>query len=62
MAAKLKKGDQVVVLSGRPARTQYVLDVDLGAERDLDILFTPEVGEMLSALRDQIKIAQGRAS
>ncbi|MEL7465210.1 MAG: ABC transporter ATP-binding protein [Pseudomonadota bacterium] len=55
-------GDQIVVLSGRPARTQYVLDVDLPADRDLDILFTPEVGAMLHDLRDQIKIAQGRGS
>ncbi|MGZ9810666.1 ABC transporter ATP-binding protein [Pseudoroseicyclus sp. H15] len=54
-------GDQVVVLSGRPARTQYVLNVDLPAERPLDILFTPKVGDMLHILRDQIKIAQGRA-
>ena len=54
-------GDQVVVLSGRPARTQYVMDVDLPADRTLDILYTPQVGEMLATLRDQIKIAQGRA-
>ncbi|RED12746.1 ABC transporter ATP-binding protein [Pontivivens insulae] len=53
-------GDQVVVLSGRPARTQYVLDVTLPADRPLDILYTQEVGEMLHVLRDQIKIAQGR--
>ncbi|MEL6768568.1 MAG: ABC transporter ATP-binding protein [Pseudomonadota bacterium] len=53
-------GDQVVVLSGRPARTQRVVEVDLPADRSLDILFTPEVGQMLHTLRDEIKIAQGR--
>ncbi|SOC10914.1 ABC transporter ATP-binding protein [Rhodobacter maris] len=53
-------GDQVVVLSGRPARTQYVLDVDLPADRRIDILYEPKAGEMLHLLRDQIRIAQGR--
>ncbi|PYE83954.1 ABC transporter ATP-binding protein [Pseudoroseicyclus aestuarii] len=53
-------GDQVVVLSGRPARTQYVLDVDLPADREIDILYQPKAGEMLHLLRDQIRIAQGR--
>ncbi|QFU08286.1 Bicarbonate transport ATP-binding protein CmpD [Rhodobacteraceae bacterium THAF1] len=53
-------GDQVIVLSGRPARTQYVLDVDLPADRDLDVLYTEKTGKMLHILRDQIKIAQGR--
>lgn len=53
-------GDQVIVLSGRPARTQYVLDVDLPADRTLDILFDPKAQDMLHLLRDQIRIAQGR--
>nr|WP_252730924.1 ABC transporter ATP-binding protein [Pacificibacter marinus] len=53
-------GDQVIVLSGRPARTQYVMDVDLPADRTLDALFTPKAADMLHILRDQIKIAQGR--
>ena len=53
-------GDQVVVLSGRPAKTQYILDVDLPADRDVDILYTPKAADMLHILRDQIKIAQGR--
>ena len=52
--------DQVVVLSGRPAKTQYILDVDLPADRDVDILYTPKAADMLHILRDQIKIAQGR--
>ncbi len=55
-------GDQVFVLSGRPARTQYLMPVDLPDDRTLDILYTPEVADMLHILRDQIKIAQGRAA
>ena len=54
--------DQVVVLSGRPARTQYVMDVHLGADRDLEHLYTPESADALNILRHQIQIAQGRAS
>ena len=53
--------DQVVVLSGRPARTQYALDVPNVGPRDLDHLYTPEAAEMLAILRHQIEIAQGRA-
>lgn len=53
-------GDQVVVLSGRPARTQHRLNVDLPADRTLDCLYTPQVAAMLATLRDQIQIAQGR--
>ncbi|GGD40194.1 ABC transporter ATP-binding protein [Sinisalibacter lacisalsi] len=53
--------DQVVVLSGRPARTQYLLDVPDTGPRDLDHLYTPEAAEMLAILRHQIEIAQGRA-
>lgn len=53
-------GDQVIVLSGRPAHTQYVMPIDLPEDRTLDILYTPEVADMLHVLRDQIKIAQGR--
>jgi len=53
--------DQVVVLSGRPARTQYVLDVPDTGPRDLDHLYTPEAAEMLAILRHQIEVAQGRA-
>lgn len=52
--------DQVVVLSGRPARTQYVLPVPDNGPRDLDHLYTPEAAEMLAILRHQIEIAQGR--
>ncbi|MBN7785628.1 ABC transporter ATP-binding protein [Ponticoccus gilvus] len=54
--------DQVVVLSQRPARTQYVLDVPDTGPRDLEHLYTPEAAEMLNILRHQIQVAQGRAA
>ena len=53
--------DQVIVLSGRPAVTQYTMEVPWKGERDLDLLYTPEGAEMLGELRHQIQIAQGRA-
>ncbi|MCE6960005.1 ABC transporter ATP-binding protein [Cereibacter sphaeroides] len=53
-------GDQVIVLSGRPAHTQFILNVGLPADRRIDVLYTPEATEMLHLLRDQIRIAQGR--
>ncbi len=52
--------DQVVVLSGRPAHTQFVLDVPTTGPRDLEHLYTPEASEMLAVLRHQIEIAQHR--
>ncbi len=54
--------DEVVVLSGRPARTQYRMDTRLDGRTDIDLLYTPEVATMLGTLRDQIKIAQGRSA
>ena len=53
-------GDQVVVLSGRPATTQYVMDIPLPGPRPLDMIYTPESVERLAVLRKQIQIAQGR--
>ncbi len=53
--------DEVIVLSGRPAHTQYRLTVPDTGPRDLDHLYTPEAAEMLNVLRHQIEIAQGRA-
>ncbi|MEL6948351.1 MAG: ABC transporter ATP-binding protein [Pseudomonadota bacterium] len=52
--------DQVVVLSGRPATAQYVLDVDLGDKRELEDLYSQKSVDMLAQLRAQIQIAQGR--
>lgn len=53
-------GDQVIVLSGRPARTQYVMDIPRTGTPSLDDLYTPEAAERLAILRHQIEIAQGR--
>ncbi|QFT34580.1 ABC transporter ATP-binding protein [Roseibium porphyridii] len=53
-------GDQVVVLSGRPARTQYVMTIDRSAPANLEELYTAEAAERLTILRHQIEIAQGR--
>ena len=53
--------DQVIVLSDRPAFTQYTMEVPWKGERDLDLLYTAEGAEMLGELRDQIQIAQGRS-
>ena len=52
--------DVVIVLSGRPAFTQYTMEVPWKGERNLDQLYTPEATEMLGELRHQIQIAQGR--
>jgi NitT/TauT family transport system ATP-binding protein len=53
--------DQVVVLSGRPAKTQFVLDIPDTGVRTLDHLYTPQAAAMLNTLRHQIEVAQGRA-
>ena len=50
--------DQVIVLSGRPATTQYILDIPNKGRRSLDDLYSPETIEMLNDLRHQIKVAQ----
>ena len=53
--------DQVVVMSGRPAKTQYVLDLPVRGARSIETLYTPEAAEMLKILRHEIEVAQGRA-
>ncbi|MEM7462521.1 MAG: ABC transporter ATP-binding protein [Pseudomonadota bacterium] len=55
-------GDQVIVLSGRPATRQYILDVAFPGPRVIDGLFATECVNMLHTLRDQIRIAQGRTT
>ena len=54
--------DQVVVMSGRPAKTQYVLDLPVKGHRSIETLYTPQAANMLKVLRHQIEIAQGRTS
>jgi len=53
--------DNIVVLSGRPARSQYVLANRLPADRTLEDLYSQTATDMLAVLRHQIQIAQGRA-
>ena len=54
--------DEVIVLSGRPATTQYVMDVKLAGRTDIDVLYTQEASDMLHTLRSEIEIAQGRVA
>jgi NitT/TauT family transport system ATP-binding protein len=54
--------DQVLVMSGRPAHAQFVLNVDLPGPRTLDDLYGPKAVSMLATLRHQIQVAQGRAT
>ena len=53
--------DQVVVLSGRPAKTQFVLEVPLGRNRTIEDLFDPKIIHILRELRYQIQLAQEQA-
>lgn len=53
--------DRIVVLSARPARVQHVVDVGLGRDREIEMLYQPDAVAMLADLRHQIQIAQGRA-
>ena len=53
--------DQIVVLSNRPARVQQTVNVDLGRDRAIDLLYEPQAVAMLANLRRQIEIGQGRA-
>ena len=52
--------DQVVVLSGRPATTQYVMDIPMPSPRPINMLYEPDAVEKLARLRREIEIAQGR--
>ena len=52
--------DQVVVLSGRPAHAQHILQVDLKGKRSLEDLYSKKAVDMLAVLRHQIQLAQGR--
>ena len=52
--------DRTVVFSARPARTQRVVEIDLGGHRSLDDLYAPRAVELLAELRREIQTAQGR--
>ena len=53
-------GDEVLVLSGRPATLQFKLEVCLGENRELDDLYTNQTTDSLAILRKQIEIAQNK--
>jgi len=53
--------DSIVVMSGRPARSQFVMPNALPRDRTLDDLYGPTGTAMLATLRHQIQVAQGRA-
>jgi len=53
--------DNIVVLSGRPATSQYVLANRLPRDRTLEDMYGPIATDMLATLRHQIQVAQGRA-
>lgn len=53
-------GDEVIVMSSRPAGVQYQLPVSLPKDRRIDTLYEPEAVKLLATLRQQIEIAQGR--
>ena len=51
--------DEVIVLSGRPARSQYLMSVEFPKKRSLEDLYTQKASDMSAILREQIKVAQG---
>ena len=50
--------DEVIVLSGRPAKVQFRQKLTQQGARSLDQLYTREANETLLVLREQIKIAR----
>lgn len=54
-------GDRVVVMSPRPGRIDAVVDVALPRPRDLDVMGSPEFGDLTTRLRHLLNV-QGVAS
>lgn len=50
--------DEIFVMSQRPANIKYSVEVDLGARRELDDLYAPNVTTLLASLRSQIGITK----
>ena len=50
--------DEVLVLSGRPAKLQYKLKVDLSKNRKIEDLYSAKSSRTLGILRKQIEIGQ----
>ena len=52
--------DEILVLTGRPAKVQYKLKVPLGENRKIEDLYSTKIGKTLAMLRKQIEIGQTR--
>ena len=52
--------DEILVLTGRPAKVQYKLKVPLGENRKIEDLYSTKIGKTLAMLRKQIEIGQAR--
>ncbi len=50
--------DEVIVLSGRPAKNQFSVKTEKESNDNLDQLYTPHANELLNILREQIGIAR----
>ena len=52
--------DQVIVLSGRPARFQCIVESDFKKNKTISDLYSLKVTKLLATLRQQIEIAQSK--
>ena len=52
--------DQVIVLSGRPARFQCIVESDFKKNKTISDLYSSKVTKLLATLRQQIEIAQSK--
>ena len=52
--------DEILVLTGRPAKVQYKLKVPLGENRKIEDLYTAKISKTLAMLRKQIGVGQTR--
>ena len=50
--------DEVLVLSGRPAKVQFKLEVDLPKKRKINDLYSQKTSHSLATLRKEIELAQ----
>ncbi len=52
--------DEIIVLTGRPAKVQYKLEVALGKHRKIEDLYSTKTAKTIAMLRKQIEIGQAR--
>ena len=52
--------DEILVLTGRPAKVQHKLKVPLGENRTIEDLYSAQISKTLAMLRKQIEIGQTR--